>query len=342
MKRAGVFLALVCACAALFVPPDNQYIQYSGRIDEHYTYEWSGIEIYAQFTGTSIGVILQDLSTGGNMYNAFVDGTLVTVLNATEKNTTFPIAHGLAAQTHSVLITKRTEAFYGPGVFLGFEIDDGASLVAPPPVSSRRIEFIGDSITCGFGAEGTAPCPYTKDTENAYVAYGALTGRLLNAQYQQESWSGIGLVRNAGDPNQTSQYPLPTRYPFIIPASFSEPWSFSSWVPQAVVINLGTNDFSSPPVPSQVEFENAYIEFIKNLTLAYNPHPKFFLVCGPMEHPQYCPYTQNVATQLGQTYVSLQGLLASSDWGCDGHPGVSGHAKMANVTADYIKQVLGW
>jgi hypothetical protein len=27
-------------------------------------------------------------------------------------------------------------------------------------------------------------------------------------------------------------------------------------------------------------------------------------------------YTQNVATQLGQTYVSLEGLLDSSDWGC--------------------------
>lgn len=42
------------------------------------------------------------------MYNAFVDGKLVTVLNATQKNTSFPIAQGLASQTHSVLITKRT------------------------------------------------------------------------------------------------------------------------------------------------------------------------------------------------------------------------------------------
>lgn len=35
-------------------------------------------------------------------------------------------------------------------MFLGFEIDDGASLVASPSSSSRKIEFIGDSITCGY------------------------------------------------------------------------------------------------------------------------------------------------------------------------------------------------
>jgi len=327
---------------SVLIPPDSKYIQYQGRMDANYTFEWSGIEIFAQFNSTSIGFVLTE--HGSNQYNMFVDGTFIKIFNGTRGVNTYTIASDLStSETHSILITKRTEVFYGSASFGGFVIDDDGALVAPPPLSGRRIEFIGDSITCGFGVEGTAPCTYSEPTENAYNAYGAVTGRLLNAQYQQESWSGIGLVRNAGDPNTTSKFPLPTRFPFILPSTFSEPWNFANWVPQAVVINLGTNDFSGGKiVPTQEEFQNTYIQFIANITKAYNPPPKFFLVCGPMEDSNYCPYTQNVATQLGQTYVNLEGLLVTGDWGCDGHPGVSGHLKMANATAAIISKVLNW
>ena len=40
----------------------------------------------------------------------------------------------------------------------------------------RRIEFIGDSITAGYGVEGSSPtCVYSPETENAALTYAAQT-----------------------------------------------------------------------------------------------------------------------------------------------------------------------
>jgi len=336
-----VVLFFVVVGNGLVIPANDPLIRYSGRIDYNtYAYEWPGIEFSAGFIGTSVAAIFND--EHGNMYNVFIDQKFTTIINTTNKLTTYPLATGLPNAKHTVLITKRTEAFYGFGTFHGFVIDDGASLYPLPPLSGRRIEFIGDSITCGFGVDGVAPCPYTEPTENNYDSHGPVTARLLNADYTVAAWSGIGLVHNSGDKNVTSVQPLPVKYPYILPGNLSNPWNFSQWVPQAVVINLGTNDFGGTPAPTQDEFQAAYVKFIGYLSQVYNPRPKFFLVCGPMESSKFCPYTENVATQLGQVYVSLEGLLVDGDWGCDGHPGVSGAKKMANATAAIIAKTLSW
>ena len=67
---------------------------------------------------------------------------------------------------------KRTEAFVGGTVtFSGFTVD--GTLVSPTPAKSvnydRKLEMIGDSITCGYGVLGTSPsCSFSAQTESAY------------------------------------------------------------------------------------------------------------------------------------------------------------------------------
>ena len=34
---------------------------------------------------------------------------------------------------------------------------------------NRRIEFIGDSLTCAFGNEGEPPCHFSADTEYNFI-----------------------------------------------------------------------------------------------------------------------------------------------------------------------------
>jgi len=151
------------------------------------------------------------------------------------------------------------------------------------------------------------------------------------------------MVRNYGDKNTTSAVPFPALYPYVLPSVKQGEWNFSSWIPDVVIINLGTNDYSTQPYPPQDVYQNAYVDFINTYTKAYFGHPKFFLICGPMQNSVSCPYVQNIATETKATYVDLLGILDyPADYGCNGHPSVSGHAKMADHIIPIIQSVMGW
>ena len=72
--------------------------------------------------------------------------------------------------SHKVTLVKRTEAFVGNTVtFRGFVVDGQTVLPTPSPTNApRKLEVIGDSITCGYGNVGTFPCSFSAQTENAF------------------------------------------------------------------------------------------------------------------------------------------------------------------------------
>jgi len=332
---------LIPIAIGAIIPPNDPNIKYTGRVTSTYSFEWSGVEIGAGFTGTSVAAVFKE-SSAGNMYNVFVDGTLVLWLNTTSGTKTYAVSKGLKNGDHVIQITKRTEAYFGEATFGGFVLDDGAKL-APYKVPERKIEFIGDSITCGFGNLGHYPCDFTAATEDNFLSYGPMTARALDAELHLEAWSGMGMVRNVNDKNSTSKTPFPALFPYTLPTYPLDEWDFSKWVPQAVVINLGTNDYSTQPAPPADIYETAYQNFIHLYGKIYSPAPKFFLVCGPMQASSSCPYVQNVAKATGAIYIDLEGILSfPADYGCDGHPAVTGHEKMANHTVAAIKSALGW
>eukprot|EP01089_Gocevia_fonbrunei_P003999 TRINITY_DN1395_c0_g1_i2.p1 TRINITY_DN1395_c0_g1~~TRINITY_DN1395_c0_g1_i2.p1 ORF type:complete len:154 (-),score=27.24 TRINITY_DN1395_c0_g1_i2:46-507(-) len=153
------------------------------------------------------------------------------------------------------------------------------------------------------------------------------------------------MVRNYGDPNITSLYPFPSYYPRTLANDPSTLWSFKSWIPQAVVINLGTNDYSTQPIPPQAIYSNAYNSFIANLQDKYGSGVQIFAVCGPLIGNPCCEYVQDIVNQhkgAGVYYVNMQNILNSDDYGCAGHPGIKGHEKMAAIAIPFIKKVMGW
>jgi len=193
--------------------------------------------------------------------------------------------------------------------------------------------------------EGHAPCSFSVSTENDDVTYGPLTARNFGADVFVECWSGKGMVRNYGDPNTTSKDPFPIYYPRTLANDPSTSWNFN-WMPQAVVINLGTNDYSTNPIPPQSIFTTGYNNFLNFLWSKYGKSIKIFLVCGPLIGNPCCQYIQDIVSQhssQGVYYVNLQNILIyPQDYGCDGHPNVAGHAKMAAKTIPVVKQVMGW
>ena len=221
------------------IDADNPDIQYVGRFDrsnpKKAVFDWPGVYIRAKFEGTSCSIRLID---GNNYYDVIIDDKSPEVLK-THTDTIYHAAANLKDTIHTILIEKRTEANIGKGEFLGFILDEGKQLVQIDSIPARRIEFIGNSITCGYGVEGENASEHFKpETESANLSFAALVGKALKADYAMVAYSGKGVVRNYGDPNKTSVDPMPSLYDRTICFDSTLKWDFSKWIPQAVVINL--------------------------------------------------------------------------------------------------------
>jgi len=246
---------------------------------------------------------------------------------------------------HQFLIVKRTEAFFGIVTFNGLVLDPNQSLYPPPPRPTRTIEFLGDSITCGYGDEGVYPCSFSANTENVYRTYDFLTAQYFDADIHVESWSGKGVVRNYGDTNITSVNPFPLYWNRTLANNPNGDYYNFAWLPDAIVINLGTNDYSTNPTPPPGIFITGYQNYIEAIRTSYTPHnPTIFLACGPLIGDPCCSYVQDVVgNDTSLTFINLQNILQfPEDYGCDYHPNYLGHMLMANITIPVVGKVMGW
>ena len=253
------------------------------------------------------------------------------------------IATGLSNGAHVVELYRRTEAEWGESQFLGFDFGAG-TLLAPPPAPDRRMEAIGDSISTGFGDEGSDPCPYTIDTENHYVTWEAVAARAVGAEVITTAWEGKGLVCNVGDGPCTM--PFPTYYDRTLPMRADSRWDFASWQPHVVVINLGTNDFSSAVDPTPAEFSTGYVTFLRHIRSNY-PASLILLTCGPMLGTTELQKVKDgiataIATLADARIKSFNLAVQTGPAGCAGHPNVATHQKMADVLVAKLKAELGW
>lgn len=320
-------------------------VHYVGRVDtsdpKTARFAWSGTGAVVRFNGTTASVNLK----GGQEYTVVVDDMVQPKLTAKDGVNT--LASGLSAADHTIELYRRTEASQGESEILGFDFG-GGKLLAPPRVT-RRLEFIGDSITCGYGNEGaSASCGFTPQTENHYLSYAAITARNLQAELSTVAWSGKGVVCNYGDDASSCMDPLPTYYDRILPNRADSVWDFSRFQPDAVVVNLGTNDLSTSSDPDQATFESAYKALLGRVRKAY---PGAHILCtnGPMlggtDLTNVRTYVGNVVTALADPKIStftIETQDGSDGFGCDSHPSLERHKKMATVVTAAIKTALGW
>jgi lysophospholipase L1-like esterase len=326
---------------------DTPALRFVGRFDTSDPagprFAWSGSGILARFSGTSVGVRL----AGAQQYTVLIDGALQPKLTST--GALDPLASGLASGEHTVEVYRRTEANQGEAQFLGFDFGAG-QLLAPAAAPEHRIEIIGDSISAGYGDEGTLPCGFSADTENHYLTYGAITARNVAADLVTIAWSGKGVVCNYGDDAAACTDPMPTYFDRILPERADSAWSFASYQPQAVVINLGTNDFSTTVDPSNADFEGAYAALLERVRAAY---PDAFILCtvGPLLAGADLA-TARAAISGGVAAFAAAGGSNVRAWdmnvanadppGCDYHPNLATHRAMADALTAELRAELGW
>jgi lysophospholipase L1-like esterase len=299
----------------------------------------------ARFEGTGISVDLAD--EGTNFFAVTIDGGAPSVIATQAGQTTYELAAGLPDGAHDVWIQKRTESFVGAVRFLGLTPAGGRSLVPTPPPFDRRIELVGDSITCGYGNAGAGPgCPFTPDTEDGYMSYGAIAARNLDAASVNISYSGIGVYRDYGGSTEDQ---MPLKFERIFADDPSSEWDFSS-TPHVVVINLGTNDFAGgDPGQAYVAAMNGFVEQVR----AHYPETFIVLAVGSMlggdqlsAAKAYLNDVVSTQTSAGDAKVSFVDLgqqdPTTDGIGCDYHPSVATDQKMAQRLEAAIRRLTGW
>lgn len=305
-------------------------------------YDWADVRIEFKVNAAQIELLFSD---GKNDYNLFVDGQFQRAISTASGTTAYPVTLGQGE--HQVLVTKRTGPNFGSGRFQGVRLPQGGQLLDLAPRPARRIEFIGDSYTVGYGNEGPGlDCqgnyrPY----ENSYSSFAPITARALQAESHSVAISGFGAVRNYGDANTTSAMPMPFYYGRTLMERADLAWNFQAWVPHLVVIKLGTNDHSTEPQPSADVFIRGVHGLITQVNNAYGHLPIILLADSSL--PQLVTRMQTAMQQqrsMGNDQVHFVQVThpPQSQLGCDWHPLIAGHQAMANELVAAIKPILNW
>ena len=316
--------------------PSVRFVGRVERADGGTRFEWPGVSLHASFTGGSVAMDLSD--TNATEFAVFVDGAEHAKIVATAGRKIYPLASGLSSGTHELEVWRRSESTVGLSVFHGLVLDPLGALLPPPPPLPRRIEIIGDSITVGYGNEGAPGCRYSNDTENNFLAYGSVAARAVGAELSTVAWSGLGMYRNYGDLGASAK-PLPFYYDDALP-TVPTPWNFALFIPDLVVINLGTNDSSTHGDPGQ-PYIDAYVAFIRRIRIHY---PSAWILCIDAAPAVTSDIAQVVSTTRagGDMKIESFALTGQNGSGCDGHPNVASDALMGASLAGEIRRVMGW
>jgi lysophospholipase L1-like esterase len=168
-----------------------------------------------------------------------------------------PAAGAPATGPRTVELYKQSEGALGDATLAGVTVTGGA-LLDPPPPAGRLIEVVGDSVSCGFGTLGARSDGDGHATQSHWHTYGAVAARALGAGLSTIAASGYGMYR--GYDGDTANA-LPQLYGRTITKDPSSAWGFAAQ-PDAVVINLGTNDINAGKGDPGRPFRAAYLGFL--------------------------------------------------------------------------------
>lgn len=334
----------------------------------------SGTGVSFRFFGNECRVTLtaDSMYTSGEAgavrYGVYVNDTLMEDAQLTEETHTLTITNpGEESAETDVRIVKLSEsaqssfgirdiAVSASGKF--YKSHDGDLLIPNQP-KARLIEFIGDSITCGYGVDGE----FNKDTfktanENVTKAYGYLTAQQLDADYSMVSYSGHGIISGySGNGEAVTNQLVPRFYDQVGHCSAvvegkhkiqDDKWDFAVQ-PDLIVINLGTNDasYTGNDTAKQREYAAEYTEFLKTVR-EKNPDAPILCTLGIMGQT-LCDAIDlavlDYQKETGDQNINVMRFdMQSGDDGyaVDWHPSAATHQKAANQLSAFVRDWLGW
>ncbi len=326
------------------------------RSDDGITLIGSAASLVFAFEGDSLSLELEsrDSWEHHNYVSIVLDGTYIKRLKI-EKGPGrwyhIPV-QATEKRLHSIAIYKATEAANGTVVF-----SNASAAMAAPGGSkkTKRIEFIGNSITCGMGNDtAEIPCGTGEwfDQHNAYWAYGPILSRKLGVDFLLSSVSGIGMYRNWNDEHDKEAI-MPDVYGKLDLNRDSQKRYDFSFQPDIISICLGTNDLSDGDgkksrLPfNEEQFTSNYIAFIKML-YSHNPNARIALLTSPMlsgeKHETLVRCLKKVMAAFTEDRIHLPIALFEfkpmKPNGCTYHPDIDDHKAMAAQLEPFFAKLL--
>lgn len=341
------------------VIPDSDNVKLLGRthLDADnvlwLSYSGSGAEFTVTGKRAEITIMGDSSVSGGSNYARiaiYVDGERVVddmIDNAEEKYVLF---EGEEEKTAEVKIVKLSECAMSSCGIAKIDVD---GTVAPTVEKDLFIEFIGDSITCGYGVDDEDKShSFSTTTEDVTKAYAYKVAEKLNADYSMVSISGYGVVSGyTTDGTKVSAQTIPQYYDklgfsynnFNGTKPESIDWSFDTRQPDIVVLNLGTNDSSycSGNIEKSEEFAQGYVDFLKTIR-EKNPDASIVCAFGVMGNSlyQYVEYATILYTEeTGDTNVYPVALAPQDGtlgYAADWHPTEATHEATADTVVNFI------
>lgn len=304
-------------------------------------FDWTNSGFAFNFSGVGFIISLGEYAADAPAYvRITVDGSFtqrLAVVNGSEKL----IIEGLPDKRHRAEVLKITEG----EPLLKFDtltlLGNGATLRNPPLNSPRRIEFIGDSITCGYGVHGSsADTTYFTYQQDGTYAYAGLTAEKFGADARYIAISGKGIVCNCdGDRTDATG----GEYYNLVSRSSKEICN-DGWVADVVVINLGTNDCGGP-APDD-EFALATKDLIAKVRARY-PECHIIWMYGLMSN-LYAETLRKTVREVARTdkkvhFLHVESIFGNdTEMGANGHPNVRASIRASALLYKKIRSVTGW
>ncbi|WFR59041.1 GDSL-type esterase/lipase family protein [Anaerocolumna sp. AGMB13025] len=261
-------------------------------------------------------------------------------------------------ETHKIRIIKLSENAKGKVGIGSFSMEGSITKLLCNTDKRRSMEFIGDSITCGFGNETQEKERFFySGEENGWMSHAAVAARLLQADFNMICVSGITVGEGIGKIKWPLN-PMQSLYPYTDRLyeesqknnnSLTE-WNFKLWIPDLIVINLGTNDSTVISMEGdyrkgEINFERNYYEFLQLVRRLNGPKPVLLCTLGSMDYYLYENLekaVENYTKDTKDTKVKCfkyGKIKLQEGYGACGHPSMSTQIRMGTELADYIKEL---
>lgn len=344
------------------------------RIGRTYIYKdilWcalSGTGIECRFKGkeaevTIVGdnIAVSDKEEGNYArIGIYINDKLMVKSMIQEEEMTFKVFESDESKDVTLRVIKLSESPMSTIGIKSIEIvtEDG---MKPVKKRDKYIEFIGDSITCGYGIDDEDPeHGFTTATEDVTKAYAYKTAKELDAEYSMISYSGYGIISGyTGDEKkQNTKEILPEFYEKVgysqgyfggdlKPESLR--WDFENNQPDLIVINLGTNDYSycKENQYKRKEFTKRYEEFLK-VVRENNPQSNILCTLGIKGAELFECIEKAVDNYMSsfedeKIYVmKFEEQVIEDGLAADYHPTEKTNIKAAAQLVEKIKAIMNW
>lgn len=354
------------AAAETEIVMTEENVKLCGRtelIDDVLWCAYSGTGAAFNYTGKGFDLKIKGDGAVGSADNearvaVFVNGERAIDFMVDEPEVTVRIAESEENVTSEIKIVKLSEAANST---MGIEPITIAPDETIEPVAQKelKMEFIGDSITCGYGVDDEVKeHHFSTTTEDVTKAYGYKTAELLDADANFVSLSGWGVISGyTSDPSKKSEAQQLPKYYDKLGYSYQKmngetspqdvDWDFDRYTPDIIVINLGTNDnsYCKGDKDKRAEYKAAYKEFIGKVR-GYNPDAEIFCVLGVMGAELFNDMGEAAIEYADENsdekvhFVQLPTQDGTAGYAADWHPTEKTHEITAEYLANEIKTAL--